>query len=161
MLHALRILVLTGTCTLLVACTMWGDRPAHHISEATGAEALERTFWNEVRMKHWTELDRSFAINYVGETPEGKEDRAAAVQRFQRVSLRDFSITDVQTELNGTTFVVNYSITLQGELDGRPLPFSPLRVMTVWQHQKSGWIIIARTISHQMSASMIISRIRG
>jgi len=136
---------------------MWGERPTNHIGEATGAEALERTFWNEVKIKHWTELEQHFAVNYMGDTPEGKEDRDTAVQRFQRITLRDFSISDMQTELNGTTFVVDYSITLQGELDGRPLP-SQLRVMTVWQHQKSGWIIIARTISHKMSASMSISR---
>ena len=138
----------------MVACTMWGERPSNHIGEATGAEALERTFWNEVKIKHWSELEQHFAINYVGDTPDGKEDRAAAVQRFQRMTLRDFSISDMQTELNGSTFIVNYSITLQGELEGHPLPSSPLRVMTVWQHQKSGWIIIARTISHGVSASM-------
>jgi len=127
---------------------MWGERHSNHIGEATGAEALERTFWNEIKIKHWTELERHFAVNYVGDTPEGKEDRAAAVQRFQRMTLRDFSLTDMQTELNGTTFIVVYSVTLQGELDGRPLA-SPLRVMTIWQHEKSGWIIIGRTVSNR------------
>lgn len=153
MFHALRIVVLTATCALLVACTVWGERPSNHIGEATGAEALERTFWNEVKIKHWSELEQHLAINYIGDTPEGKEDRAAAVQRFQRMTLRDFSISDMHTELNGSTFIVNYSVTLQGELAGQPLPSSPLRIMTVWQHQKSGWIIIARTISHGVTAS--------
>jgi|SRR5690349_9731569 len=148
MLRALRISILMGACASLVACTMWGERHSNHIGEATGAEALERTFWNEIKIKHWTELERHFAVNYVGDTPEGKEDRAAAVQRFQRMTLRDFSLTDMQTELNGTTFIVVYSVTLQGELDGRPLA-SPLRVMTIWQHEKSGWIIIGRTVSNR------------
>ena len=158
MLRTLRIAILMGACASLVACTVWRERPSNHIGQATGAEALERTFWNEVKIRHWTELEQHFAINYVGDTPEGKEDRAAAVQRFQRMTLRDFSLTDMQTELNGTTFIVNYSLTLQGELDGRPLA-SPLRVMTVWQHEKSGWIIIGRAIANKMTAALSVPRI--
>jgi|GraSoiStandDraft_45_1057281.scaffolds.fasta_scaffold293827_2 ketosteroid isomerase-like protein len=153
MRHAFRVSILMAVCASLVACTVWSERPSNHIGQATGAEALERTFWNEVKIKHWTELEQHFAINYVGDTPEGKEDRAAAVQRFHRMILRDFSIADMQTELNGTTFIVSYSIALQGELDGRPLA-SPLRVMTVWQHEKSGWIIIGRSVANKVTAAL-------
>jgi ketosteroid isomerase-like protein len=158
MLLQLRICFLITTCLLLAGCTVWGERPANHISEATGPAALERTFWNDVKAKNWTEIERHIAINYVGDTPDGKEDRASAVQRLQRMTLQDFSITDIQTELNGSTFIVNYSLTLQGQADGRPLSSSPIRMMTIWQHQKSGWIMIGRSTLNRTTSGLNFSR---
>jgi hypothetical protein len=64
--------------------------------------------------------------------------------------LKDYAIGDLQTELNGTTMVVSYTITLNGEVSNgngppQPLPSAPQHMMTVWQQQKKGWIAIAHS----------------
>jgi len=67
--------------------------------------------------------------------------------------LKDCVIGDLKTELNGTTIVVTYSITLNGASNGtggsQPLPSAPQHMMTVWQQQKSGWVVIAHSVSQQ------------
>jgi hypothetical protein len=48
---------------------------------------------------------------------------------------------------------VTYSITLNGASNGtggsQPLPSAPQHMMTVWQQQKSGWVVIAHSVSQQ------------
>jgi len=55
--------------------------------------------------------------------------------------------------MNGTTIVVTYTITLNGSMNGtggsQPLPSAPQHMMTVWQQQKAGWVVIAHSVSQQ------------
>ena len=57
-----------------------------------------------------------------------------------------FAIGDLKTELNGPTFIVTYTITLNGTAAGHPLP-SPQHMMTIWHQHKSGWMVIAQSAS--------------
>jgi hypothetical protein len=41
---------------------------------------------------------------------------------------------------------VTYAITLRGKFAGQPLPAEPVRMMTIWQKQKSGWLAIAHSV---------------
>jgi hypothetical protein len=129
-----------------LACTIAKERPARTFSEATGAEALERLFWKQVQAGNWVEIERVIASNYMGVEPGQSLDRTAAVDRYRQWKLTDFAISDVKTELNGPTFIVTYSITLNGTANGQPLP-SPQHMMTVWHQHKSGWMVIAHTAS--------------
>ncbi|HMH08912.1 MAG TPA: nuclear transport factor 2 family protein, partial [Terriglobales bacterium] len=87
------------------------------------------------------------AGNYVSFTPqEGRFDRVSMLAHLQKVQLDDFSLGDLQTELNTETLVVTYAITMRGTLDGQPLPTDPVRMMTVWQKQKAGWMEIAHSV---------------
>ena len=132
---------------LLAGCTLWGEHPVTHWKDATGGEGLERSYWEDVKAKHWTEIDRHLAGNYVLVTPEdGRLDRAAALSRLQDLQLDQYSLGDMQTELNGGTLIVTYNITLRGTSGGQPLPSVPMRMMTVWQQQKRGWLVIAHTV---------------
>jgi hypothetical protein len=131
---------------LELACTIAKERPARTFSEATGAEALERIFWKDIQAKNGTEIERVLASNYMGIAPGQSLDRAAAVDQYHQWQLNDFAISDVKTELNGPTFIVTYSITLNGTANGQPLP-SPQHMMTVWHQHKSGWMVIAHTAS--------------
>ena len=129
-----------------LACTIAKERPARSFSEATGAEALERIFWKEIQAANWVEIDRVIASNYVGTAPGASLDRAAALEQYRQWKLTDYAIGDVKTEMNGPTFIVTYSITLNGTAGGQPLS-SPQHMMTVWHQHKSGWMVIAHSAS--------------
>jgi hypothetical protein len=135
------------------ACTFYGEHPARAMSEATGGEGLERVFWKEVQAANWIEVERALASNYSGVTPVGILDRSSTLEQYRQWQLKDFAIGDLKTEMNGTTIVVTYTITLNGSMNGtgglQPLPSAPQHMMTVWQQQKAGWVAIAHSVSTQ------------
>jgi hypothetical protein len=153
------IFVLTiAVLTFAPACTFYGEHPARTLSEATGGEGLERIFWKNVQAANWVELERSLASNYAGVTPSGTLDRSAALEQYRQWQLKDYALGDLKTEMNGITFVVTYTITLNGTFNAaagngtaglQPLPSAPQHMMSVWQQQKKGWVIIAHSVSQQ------------
>jgi Domain of unknown function (DUF4440) len=142
------ILALLAAIWLMPACTMWREHPgSSKWTDATGGEGLERSFWKEVKDKKWNELERHLASNYVAVSAQGgRLDKAAALAQIQKLQLDDYTLGDVQTELNSDTFVVTYSIAMRGTFDGQPLLTEQLRMMTVWQKQKAGWMAIAHSV---------------
>ena|SRR5437868_13254541 len=146
MKNRIAVLALLSAIALYPACTMWREHPVSKWTDATGGEGLERSFWKEVKNKNWIELERHLASNYIYVTPEeGRLNRAAALANLQQLQLDDYALGDLQAELNGETLVVTYSITTRGRFAGQPLPSEPVRMMTVWQRQKSGWMTIAHS----------------
>ena len=99
---------------LISACTFYGEHPARNFSQATGGESLEDVFWKEVKGGNWAEIDSILASNYVGVTPTGIVDRDATLEQYRGWQLKDYALGDLKTELNGTTIVVTYTITLNG-----------------------------------------------
>lgn len=146
LLIALLLALLSGA-----ACTFNGDHPARAFSEATGGEGLERVFWKQIKAGNWVEVERALSSNYAGVTPAGVLDRETALAQYRTWQLKDFSIGNLNTELNGTTIVVTYTITLNGLASttsgSQPLPSTPQHMMSVWQQQKSGWVEIAHSVS--------------
>ena len=132
---------------LVWACTFYGDRPARAFSEATGGEGLERVFWKQVQAANWTEVERALASNYIGTAPSGSLDRETTLAQYRQWRLKDYSLGDLRTELNGSTIVVAYTITLNGTAGSQPLSSAPQHMMTVWQQQKAGWVVIAHSVS--------------
>ena len=151
------LLELAFVTTSTPACTFFKEAPPRAFSEATGGEGLERVFWKEVAAANWVEVERALASNYTGVTAGGMLDRAVTMEQYRQWKVKDFAIGDLKTELNGTTIVVTYTITLNGTmLNGtagnggagpQPLPSEPQHMMTVWQQQKSGWVVIAHSVS--------------
>jgi Domain of unknown function (DUF4440) len=141
------VLAFTLSILFLPACTVYGGHPARSLSEATGGEGLERVFWKNVAAHNWVEIERSLASNYTGIAPGANLDRAATLEQYRHWQLKDYSLGDLKTELNGSTIVVTYTITLNGTAAPAPLPSAPQHMMTVWQQQKSGWIAIAHSVS--------------
>src|SRR5262249_40381423 len=136
-----------STIMLLAGCTVWREHQISEFKDATGGEGLERSFWKGVKAKHWNAVEGHLAGNYVGFTPqEGRFDRAAMMAHLQQLQLDDFSLGDLQTELNTETLVVTYTITMRGTFAGQPLPSEPVRMMTVWQKQKADWMAIAHSV---------------
>jgi hypothetical protein len=148
--------VLVFVLTFASACTFYREHPARAFAEATGGEGLERVFWKEVQAANWVEVERALASNYVGVTPAGELDRSATLEQYRGWQLKDYTLGDLKTEMNGTTFVVTYTITLNGTINGaagsgaagsQPLPSTPQHMMTVWQQQKAGWVVIAHSVT--------------
>jgi hypothetical protein len=130
----------------LSGCTVYSERPAKTISEATGGESLERVFWQDVQKQNWKDLDSHIASNFVYVTPNGRYERADALQHLEQFQLQEFSLGDLVTEMNRDTFVVTYTIVLRGTAGGHALSGQPQRRMTVWQQEKRGWVAIAHSI---------------
>ena len=148
MLPLLMLTLIVGL-TFAPACTFYGEHPAQSFSEATGGESLERVFWKSVAAGNWTEVERTLASNYAGVAPSGTLDRAAALDQYRHWHLKDYSLGDLKTEMNGNTIVVTYTITMSGKSDSEPLPVGPQHMMTVWQQQKAGWVQIAHSVSQR------------
>ena len=146
MKHRLAVLMLSGIM-LLAGCTMWREHEVTDFKDATGGEGLERSFWKQVKAKRWNALEGHLASNYVFTTSEeGRLDRAAALAHLQKIQLDEYTLGDLQTELNTETLIVTYAITMRGTIAGQPLPVEPVRMMTVWQKQKAGWMEIAHSV---------------
>jgi hypothetical protein len=144
---AVGILALMAVMLLEAGCTMYGEHPEKGFADATGGEGLERVFWKSVATANWTAVERVLASNYAGETAGATLDRDAALAQYRQWQLKEYSLGDVKTELNGSTIVVTYTITLNGSAGGAALPAGPQHMMSVWQQQKSGWVEIAHSAS--------------
>ena len=138
---------LIASMMLLTSCTLFKERPAKTFQDATGGEGLERVFWTNVKNKKWQDLDRVLSSNFVATLPDRQLGRTEWFDRIKQLELQDFSIGEVRVELHGITMVVTYQITLNGNQAGQPLAATSLRRMSVWQQQKSGWILIAQSSS--------------
>ncbi len=148
-LHSLMrapILALALALVSAPACTVYGEHSAHSLSEATGGEGLERIFWKNIAARNWVEIERALASNYAGTNSAGNLDREATLAQYRQWQLKEYSLGDLKTELNGNTIVVTYTITLSGTAVSSPLP-SMQHMMTVWQQQKRGWVVIAHSVS--------------
>jgi hypothetical protein len=128
------------------ACSVYPYREARAFSDATGGESAERAFWHAVEQKHWKAINSCVALNFVYVTPAGRMDRDAALAQIQKLQIQEASLGDVTTEENGSTFVVSYTVVLRGSLDGQPLPASPQHRVSVWQKQKTSWVLISQTV---------------
>jgi hypothetical protein len=147
--HLSPILALLCVMICASACTFYGEHPARTMAEATGGEGLERVFWKSIQTANWVEVERSIASNYAGVGPSGTLDRAATIEKYRSWQLKDYAIGDLKTELNTTTIVVTYNITLNGTAGSQPLPSTPQHMLTVWQQQKARWVVIAQSVSSQ------------
>jgi len=144
----LRFLLSLGLMAVLplTACTMYGAHPVQTFSDATGGEGIEKAFWRDIQKQDWKDLDRHIASNFVYVTAVGRLERTAALEQLQHMQVQEFSIGDLETEMNGDTFVVTYTITLRGTDRGQVLPDRPQRRITVWQQEKRGWVAIAHSV---------------
>lgn len=130
-----------------VGCTVYKDKPAKNFAGATGGEGLEQVFWKNIKDKNWPEIERAMASNFAGSGPEGKMDATGWLAQLKQLDLKDYSIGDLRVELNGDTVVVTYDISMTGTRNGQALMAAPVHRMSVWQQQKSGWVLIGQAAS--------------
>ena len=134
-------LLAAGLVLGLAGCTMWEQKQSTAWSSATGAEQFERLLWQEVKAKHWSEVERRLAPSYSEVTSTGSRDRSQALERLQALDLADYSLGDLAVRPAGDDMVVAYTITLRASSGAE----TTLHMLTVWQQVKGGWIAIAHS----------------
>lgn len=146
--RAIEIFALTIVCASLSACTMWSEKPIAW-TNATGAEQLERLWWQSVKDKNWQEVESHLASTFVYQSSGSVRDRDATLDLLKKLEIADFAVGDVQIHPAGDSAIVTYTIDLKGTYDGQPLQLSHAHMMSVWQQQKRGWAVIAHADSVQ------------
>ena len=136
-----RILTAAILVLSLSGCTMWEQKQSSAWSNATGAEQFERLFWQEIKARNWTEVERRLAPAFVEATASGVRDREQTLERLKALGAADYSMGDLEVRPDGADMVVAYTMTLRASSGGE----TTLHMMTVWQQVKGGWVAIAHS----------------
>ena len=130
-------------CLIATGCSLWGKR-APGFAGATGGEQLQRAFLDEIKNKHWTEVEQRLSANFVLVTPAGVFDRSAAMERIRNLDLKGYTLADVDIRAQGADVVVSYMVSIDGAMNGQPIPPGPQRVVSTWQEVAGHWILISQ-----------------
>jgi Domain of unknown function (DUF4440) len=130
-------------CLTSVGCSMWGKR-APGFAGATGGEQLQRAFLDEIKNKHWTEVEQRLSANFVLVTPGGVFDRAAAMERIRNLDLKSYTLSDLVVRPQGADAVLTYLISVDATMNGSALPSEAQRVVSTWQEVSGHWILISQ-----------------
>ena len=127
-------------CFLLAGCAGAPKHPTW--KNATGAEQTERLMWQAIQSKDWANVERHLSATFVGVTADGRMfDRAGWVEQWKSAEVREFSLGEVQVQPEGIDMKVTYILHIQ--TSAKALPSSGLRVVSIWQEVKRGWMLSA------------------
>jgi ketosteroid isomerase-like protein len=134
----------------LVACSFFllagcGGPPKHpKWSNATGAEQYERLMWQALRDGDWKNVHYHLAPTFAGVSAEGQAfDREGWVQHWKTRQIKEFSLAEVSVQPEGPDMVVTYLLHLTTGARNGIAAGRDLRVVSVWQQVKTGWILTA------------------
>jgi hypothetical protein len=136
-----------GVLFLLMGC---GGPPKHPTwTNATGAEQYERLMWKSIRDADWKNVEYHLAPTFVGVDERGQAfNRESWVQHWKTSQIREFSLAEVSVQPEGPDMVVTYVLQLSYASSATSLSADKgLRVVSVWQQVKKGWILTATTIT--------------
>ena len=135
--------VALGFVLFLSGCTKWAEKKNPNWRQATSGEHLVNLFWKDVRDKDWKQLEAHVAPEFAGVNSMQTMDRAAFMNHVSHFDLQSFQIGEVETRSAGRDLIVAYVITLQGNSSAGPLPATPMRILSVWQELRHGWVVVA------------------
>lgn len=153
------VLLSVAMLVFLAGCA---GEPKHPTwKNATGAEQHERLMWQAIKAKQWKEVQFRMAPMFVGVAADGKKyDRAGWMAFWKSAPLQDYSIGEVTVDPAGTDMVVSYVLVFNSKTagDSRSSENSnggdnnigsspPVRVVSVWQQVKSGWMMTATSLT--------------
>jgi hypothetical protein len=145
-----RVLILSLLiCGTLAETGCWNPPKVSTWSNATGAEQFERLLWQEIKAKNWNAVEPRLAATFVAQTSGAWRDRAAEMQHFKALEISDYSLGEAEVHPAGPDMVVTYKMNLRGSYQGQPLELKDVRMMTVWQQVKGGWVAVAHADSIQ------------
>jgi ketosteroid isomerase-like protein len=133
------ILALTGC---------WKEPSKYNWSNAPGAEQHERLMWQAIRNQEWNEVEHHLTPSFVGISATGQQfDRAGWVEHLKAMQVRDFSVGEMTVQPNGPDMVIAYEAHVSGEQSAQPSANNGVRVVSVWQQLKRGWVLILQAIT--------------
>jgi hypothetical protein len=98
--------------------------------------------WQAIRDHDWSEVDARLAPLFVGVNSAGQSlDHAGWIQYWKNGQLKDFALAEVVVQPNGSDMTVSYVVRLNNS------HATSLRVLSVWQQLKRGWILTAMSIT--------------
>ena len=151
-MHKSRRTALTSFSILLlvssIACTKWEEPRTHTFKTATGAEQYERLMWDAVKNKDQLAISSHLASNYVHQDETGTKNKEQYLAELQQTTVSAYTLADLNVTPQGTDMIVTYQITLHGSSAGKSFPTEAIRMMSVWQQQKAGWVLVAQSSSH-------------
>ena len=129
---------------LLLSC---GGTPKHPTwTNSTGAEQCERLMWQSIQNKQWQEVDHHLAPLFMGVNTAGQSlDHAAWIEHWKQSQVKDYSLGELSAQPAGTDVVVSYIVHFNDGSVGSIPPGSGVRVVSVWQSVKKGWVLISQT----------------
>jgi hypothetical protein len=139
-----RLLIVALLILSVSGCTAWKE-PKHQVwKTATGAEQHERLMWQAIQDKDWPGVEQHLAASFAGVDAEGKQlDRAGWVEHWKTAEVTEFSLGEVLVQPGGADMVVTYELHLVAT--GHAQPPKGLRVISVWQELKKGWVLISQS----------------
>jgi hypothetical protein len=153
---------------LLAGCAGAPKNPTW--KNATGSEQYERLMWQAIKSQQWDEVAGHLAPMFVGVGADGRKyDREGWMAYWKSALPGDYSLGEVMVDPAGTNMVVSYVLVMSqqtaahtnkadptggnngigtsGVADNHVAPNQPLRVLSVWQQVKSGWIMTATSLT--------------
>ena len=132
----------------LPLCGCWQEPGKYNWNNAPGAEQNERLMWQAVRDKAWNEVDHHLAPAFVGVNASGQKfDRTGWLEYWKSAQVTDFSLGELTVEPNGPDMVVTYELHLAGAASASSAPNFSVRVVSVWQQLKKGWVLTAQSLT--------------
>jgi hypothetical protein len=148
-MHRIIVAALLMALLCTAACTVGPEVTKPNWSQATSGEAYERLFWDSVKAKNWRDVEAHLSGTVITETPDAVRNKQQTMEHVRQLNLTDYSLGDIQTETSGADIIVTYTMTIHGDFGGKPVPDSPMRMMTIWQQAKKGMIMTAHTTMPQ------------
>jgi hypothetical protein len=129
----------------LIGCAGESKHPTW--KNLTGAEQTEQLMWKAIQEKDWTNVGSHLSGTFVGVNSSGQLfDRDGWLQLWKSAAVKEYSLGEIEVHPEGPDMKVTYIIQLQG--DGLPAePQVGLRVVSVWQQLKKGWILSATSMT--------------
>jgi hypothetical protein len=128
---------------LLAGCAGAPKHPTW--KNATGSEQYERLMWQAMKSQQWKDVASHLAPMFVGVAPDGRKyDREGWMTYWKSARPDDYSLGEVMVDPAGTNMVVSYVLVISQQPTA---PSQPLRVLSVWQQVKSGWIMTATSLT--------------
>ena len=137
-------------CSVLwfAGCTKWGEKKNPNWHQVTSGERLVNLFWTDVNDKKLQKLGMHVAPEFVGTNESQVLDKAALLDHVSHLDIESFQIGDVETRSAGGDLIVSYVITFRTKSANGTTAGTRLRMLSVWQELKHGWVVVAMSSSH-------------
>src|SRR4051812_28108796 len=132
--HRILALVIVAFVSASHSQSIWKESKNPGWKSATGVEQYERLMWKAVKDKDWLAVESHMASNFVYQDASGTKDKAQRLADLKSMAIGDEAISEPVVTPSGNHAIVTYA------MNGN-------KVMSVWQQQKSGWVMVAMAVS--------------